>query len=406
MTQTCIIIGGSHAGGQVAAGLRSQGFEGDVIVLSDEAYLPYHRPPLSKDFLSGAKAEESLLIRPQAFYDKQNINVRLNCRVDSIQREAKTVTLTNGEVLSYNKLVLATGARARKIPFTGSELANVFYLRDMADVQAIKGAIGEGKHAVIVGGGYIGLETAASLRKLGLGVTLLEAMPRILQRVTSEQISNFYSRIHTEEGVDIRCDAQLSSIDGEASVSGVTLADGSKIDADLVIIGVGVIPNTELAEAIGLTIENGIAVNEFGQTNDPDIYAVGDCSYHYNPIYDRHIRLESVQNANDQGTTVAKAICGKQEAYNALPWFWSDQYDVKLQIVGLSQGFDEVLIRGDIENGRSFCAFYYGNGKLLAADCINNPREYMVLRRVLTQGLEVDRAKLLDSTIEPNQWLS
>ncbi len=406
MSNQCIIIGGSHAGGQVAAALRTQGFEGEVTMISNEAFLPYHRPPLSKDFLSGVKSEESLFIRPAAFYEKQNINVRLNTAVASIQRTDKTVTLSNGEVLAYDKLVLATGARARKIPFPGSELSNVFYLRDMADVQAIKGSISEGKHAVIVGGGYIGLETAASLRKLGVGVTLLEAMPRILQRVTSEQISNFYARIHSEEGVDIRCDAQLASIDGETNVKGVTLADGSQIDADLVIIGVGVIPNTELAEAAELTIENGIKVNEFGQTNDPDIYAVGDCSFHFNPIYDRFIRLESVQNANDQGTIVAKSICNKSEPYNALPWFWSDQYDVKLQIVGLSQGFDEVLIRGDIDNGRNFCAFYFGNGKLLAADCINQPKEYMVLRRVLTQGLEVDRDKLLDTSIEPNQWLS
>jgi 3-phenylpropionate/trans-cinnamate dioxygenase ferredoxin reductase subunit len=400
MTQHCIIIGASHAAAQLISSLRQEGWEGKISLIGDEPYLPYHRPPLSKAFFVGEKTEGELLIRAADFYDKNKVDLLLGSRVTNIDRDAKKITLEDGAEISYTKLALTTGARVRKIPFTGCELPGVFYMRDLNDVKQTHKFTGHGKSAVIIGGGYIGLETAASLRKIGMSVTVIEAMSRVLQRVTAPEVSAFYTRIHTEEGVDIRTEAGVDAIVGDKHAEGVRLADGSIVRADLVIIGVGVIPNIELAEAAGLTIDNGIAVDEFATTNDADIVAAGDCTNHYNPIYQRKLRLESVQNATDQAKIAAKSICGKPEAYSALPWFWSDQYDLKLQIAGLSQGFDEVIIRGDSEQGRSFAAFYFCEGRFIAVDAINRPKEFMMSKRALIAGQNVDPLKLPDESIE------
>jgi 3-phenylpropionate/trans-cinnamate dioxygenase ferredoxin reductase subunit len=400
MTQHCIIIGASHAAAQLISSLRQEGWEGKISLIGDEPYLPYHRPPLSKAFFVGEKTEGELLIRAADFYDKNKVDLLLGSRVTNIDRDAKKITLEDGAEISYTKLALTTGARVRKIPFTGCELPGVFYMRDLNDVKQTHKFTGRGKSAVIIGGGYIGLETAASLRKIGMSVTVIEAMSRVLQRVTAPEVSAFYTRIHTEEGVDIRTEAGVDAIVGDKHVEGVRLADGSIVRADLIIIGVGVIPNIELAEAAGLTIDNGIAVDEFATTNDADIVAAGDCTNHYNPIYQRKLRLESVQNATDQAKIAAKSICGKPEAYSALPWFWSDQYDLKLQIAGLSQGFDEVIIRGDSAQGRSFAAFYFCEGRFIAVDAINRPKEFMMSKRALTAGQNVDPLKLPDDSID------
>lgn len=400
MSEHCIIIGASHAAAQLVSSLRQEGWEGKISLIGDEPNLPYHRPPLSKAFFVGEKSEDELLIRAADFYEKNKVDLLLGSRVTKIDRDAKKITLEDGAEIPYTKLALTTGARVRKIPFTGSELAGVFYMRDLNDVKQTHKFTAPGKSAVIIGGGYIGLETAASLRKIGMKVTVIEAMSRVLQRVTAPEVSAFYTRVHTEEGVDIRTEAGVDAIVGEKHVEGVRLADGTTVPADLVIIGVGVIPNIELAEAAGITIDNGIAVNEFATTNDPDIVAAGDCTNHYNPIYDRKLRLESVQNATDQAKIAAKSICGKPEAYNALPWFWSDQYDLKLQIAGLSQGFDQVIIRGDSEQGRSFAAFYFSEGRFIAVDAINRPKEFMMSKRALTSGQIADPLKLADESIE------
>lgn len=400
MSEHCIIIGASHAAAQLVSSLRQEGWEGKISLIGDEPNLPYHRPPLSKAFFVGEKSEDELLIRAADFYEKNKVDLLLGSRVTKIDRDAKKITLEDGAEISYTKLALTTGARVRKIPFTGSELAGVFYMRDLNDVKQTHKFTAPGKSAVIIGGGYIGLETAASLRKIGMKVTVIEAMSRVLQRVTAPEVSAFYTRVHTEEGVDIRTEAGVDAIVGEKHVEGVRLADGTTVPADLVIIGVGVIPNIELAEAADITIDNGIAVNEFATTNDPDIVAAGDCTNHYNPIYDRKLRLESVQNATDQAKIAAKSICGKPEAYNALPWFWSDQYDLKLQIAGLSQGFDQVIIRGDSEQGRSFAAFYFSEGRFIAVDAINRPKEFMMSKRALTSGQIADPLKLADESIE------
>jgi 3-phenylpropionate/trans-cinnamate dioxygenase ferredoxin reductase subunit len=396
MTKTCLIIGASHAAAQTCISLRQGGWEGNITVIGDEEVLPYHRPPLSKDFLSGNKTIDEIVIRPASVYETANVEMKLGSHVDTIDRENKTVLTDKGETLGYDKLVLATGARIRRLTVPGEKLDGVFYLRDTRDVLAIKDRVADGKKAVIIGGGYIGLETAASLRKQGVDVTVLEAMSRILQRVTAPELSDFYRRVHTEEGVKILEDVIASEISETDSGLSVLTKCGQELDADIVIIGIGVVPNTELAEACGLEIGNGIIVNEFCQTDDPDIYAAGDVTWHYNPIYDRHIRLESVPNATEQAKTVANHINGKPLPYNSLPWFWSDQFDLKLQIAGLSNDYDDIIIRGDIDQGRSFAAFYFKGDKLLAVDAVNSPREFMMTKMVLTKGQALDKKLIAD----------
>lgn len=390
----CIIIGASHAGAQLCVSLRQGGWEGDITVIGDEPDLPYHRPPLSKDFLSGDKAIDDILLRPASVYENANVTMKLGTRVGAIDREAKTILTDDGETLSYDKLVLATGARVRHLPVPGNDLEGVFYLRDSNDVRAIKNNVEAGKRVVIIGGGYIGLETAASLRKQGMEVTVLEAMPRILQRVTAPELSTFYKRIHSEEGVTILEGVMASEIRQLGTALSVETSCEQSFDADMVIIGIGVIPNVELAKEAGLDVGNGIEVNEFCQTSDPDIYAAGDVTWHFNPIYEHHIRLESVPNATEQAKTVALHMNGKAKPYNSLPWFWSDQFDLKLQIAGLSGGYDDIVIRGDIEKGRSFAAFYFKGDKILAVDTVNSPREFMFTKMALTKGQSLDKTIL------------
>lgn len=406
MSQTCIIIGASHAAAQLAPSLRQEGWEGKIIVIGDEPYLPYHRPPLSKAFLAGDQTAEGLLIRKQPIYDKNDIEFKLGTRVENINRSHKNITLTNGEVLSYDKLALCTGSRVRTVSLPGVDLEGIHYLRDISDVEAIKGDVASGKSAVIVGGGYIGLETAASLKKQGMNVTVLEMAPRVLARVTAPELSEFYTRVHSDEGVTIKTGIAVSGFEGDGRVQRVACADGSSFDADLVVIGVGIVPNVELAEAAGLTVENGVVVDEFARTNDPDIVAAGDVTNHPNDLYGIRLRLESVPNATDQAKSAAASICGKDKVYRSLPWFWSDQYDLKLQIAGLSQGYDEVVIRGDKDAGRSFVAFYLKEGKLISADCVNRPQEFMISKKIISEGLPVDPARLADESIAPKELLA
>lgn len=396
MTSSCIIIGASHAAAQACVSLRQGGWEGQITVIGDEPDLPYHRPPLSKDFLSGDKEIDEILIRPPSVYENANIELKLGVRVGAINREDKTVLTDDGETLSYDKLILTTGARVRHLPVPGADFEGVYYLRDTQDVRAIKAAVAPKKKAVIIGGGYIGLETAASLRKQGMNVTVLEAMPRILQRVTAPIMSDFYKRIHTEEGVQILEGVMASEIQLSGDGLYVITACEKTLAADMVIIGIGVIPNTELAEMAGLDIGNGIEVNEFCQTSDADIYAAGDVTWHYNPIYKRHCRIESVPNATEQAKVVANHINGKLTPYNSLPWFWSDQFDLKLQIAGLSEGYDDIIIRGDNEDSRSFAAFYFKGDHFLAVDAVNSPREFMMSKMALTKGKSLDKAVLAD----------
>ncbi len=402
--QVCVIVGASHAGAQLALALRQEDWQGRIVLLGSEGHIPYHRPPLSKAVLAGEKELSAIYLRPEALYEKNQVEFKLGLSVTKIRRNHKTLELDNGEQLAYDKLALCLGSRVRKIPL-GEGLNGVCYLRNIADMEEIKKHIVAGKHAVIIGGGYIGLETASVLSKLGMKVTVLEMMQRVLQRVTSQEISAFYTRLHSENGVSIKTSAAVTVIEGAGQVESVGLADGSSIAADLVIIGVGIVPNVELAEAAGLTVENGIVVDELAQTNDADIVAAGDCTFHPNEIYDTQLRLESVQNANDQAKTAAASICGRQKPYRALPWFWSDQYELKLQIAGLNHGYDEVAIRGDIDKSYSFAVFYFRQGKLIAADCLARPKEFMVCKRIISEGLSVSVSTLVDESVLPKDFI-
>ncbi len=397
MSETFIIAGASHAAAMLAPSLRQQGWQGRIVVVGAEASIPYHRPPLSKDYLAGAKTLEEILIRPAKVYEKAEVEFILDTTVDVIDRTRKTVRLSNNETLPYDKLALTVGSKVRQVSLPGTDLDGVFYLRDLKDVERIQPFIEPGANAVIVGGGYIGLETAAALNKKGMNVTVLEMMERVLQRVTAPVMSNFFTRIHTEEGVNIRCGIGVSGFQGNGRVAKARCSDGSEFPADLVIIGVGILPNTALAEAAGLEVANGIMVNAQAQTSDPDIYAAGDCTNHHNPIYDRRLRLESVQNATDQARVVAGAACGKELSYNAVPWFWSDQYDLMLQIAGLSQGYDEIITRGDPAEGRSFAAFYLREDRVIAVDAVNKPQEFMFSKKLIPLRKTVDKKRLADA---------
>jgi 3-phenylpropionate/trans-cinnamate dioxygenase ferredoxin reductase subunit len=396
LSEACVVLGAGHAGAQLVASLRRHGWSGDIVLVGDEERLPYHRPPLSKQYLTGEKSADEILIRPAAAYEKLNVQLRLGARAESIDRARKTIVLANGDELRYDKLALAPGSRPRRIPLPGSDREGVYYLRHVGDVDRIRSHVGPQKRAVIIGGGYIGLEAAASLRGKGVAVTVLEALPRVMQRVTTARVSGFYSRAHAEQGVEVVLGACVEGIEAGAGVHAVTCANGQVHIADLVIIAVGIVPNTELAQASGLTVADGIVVDELARTSDPDIVAAGDCTLHHSAIYGRDVRLESVQNAHEQASVAAATLSGKNEAYRALPWFWSDQYDLKLQIAGLSHGHDEVVIRGDIERGNSFAAFYFGSGRLLAVDAVNRPQEFMFGKKVIAGGIDIDRARLAD----------
>ncbi|MDB4845060.1 NAD(P)/FAD-dependent oxidoreductase [Hellea sp.] len=400
MIRNCVIIGGSHAGSQFAISLRQGGWLGNITIIGEERDYPYHRPPLSKTFLSGEKKIEDILLRPAELYEKSRISIRLGERVKSIDRANKSVITNNNNIINYDKLVIATGARVRKIPVPGSETEGVYYLRNSDDVNKIKSRVIANDHAVIIGGGYIGLETAASLRKQGMKVTVIEAMARVLQRVTAPELSNFYKRIHDEEGVEIFEEVIATEFKKIDKKIHILTSCGKTFIGDMVIVGIGVIPNIELAESAGLAVKNGVEVNQFCQTSDPEIYAIGDVSWHYNEIYERFLRLESVPNATEQAKIAALHINEKPKAYNSLPWFWSDQYDLKLQIAGLSEGYNHIVIRGDIEKGRSFSAFYFKDNNLLAVDAVNSPREFMFTKMVLTKGQKLNKEILSNNSLD------
>jgi 3-phenylpropionate/trans-cinnamate dioxygenase ferredoxin reductase subunit len=395
----CVVIGASHAGAQVATRLRKLGWRGSIKLIGDEQHLPYHRPPLSKDYLKGVKTKESIILHAEATYVKFDVDLMLGQHVESIDRDKKTVELRTGEQIAYDKLVLAVGSRPRELLLPGAKLGGVHYLRDVDDVDRIRTEASRGGRAVVIGGGYIGLETAASLRHLGMDVTVVEALDRVLQRVTCEPVSRFFTRVHREEGVDIRVQEQVKAIHGDNVVTGVEFVGGDIIDASLVVIGIGIVPNTRLADEAGLVINNGIDVNQYAQTIDADIYAVGDCASFIHPRYDRHLRLESVQNANDHALVAVKSLCEQQVAYDAIPWFWSDQYDVKLQIAGLAEGADEVIVRGDPEAGRSMSILHLKGGSLLSVDAINKPRDFVFGKKLILEGAAFDTQKLADENV-------
>lgn len=393
-----IIIGGSHAGAQLCASLRQEGWAGEILLISDEPSLPYHRPPLSKTYLADKVSMTELLIRTPEFYEKQAVNIRC-ARVTAIDSVAHRVTLSDGSEIEYAKLALCTGARPRQLKIPGANLAGVYYLRTAGDIEAIKSQLGSTRRAVIIGGGYIGLETAASLRSLGIEVTILETAERVLQRVTATQVSDFYARVHREAGVRLHTLAAITAIVGSDLVEGVRCGNGEIFPADIVIIGIGVLPNTELAEAAGLEVSNGIIIDGHGRTSVPDIVAAGDCANYFSIHYERRVRLESVPNAGEHAKVAAATMCDKKREISGLPWFWSDQFDIKLQISGLNQGHNKVIIRGDHITGRSFSCFYFINDRMIAADCINRPQDFVFSKRIISDSLVIDASQLANEQI-------
>lgn len=381
-----IVIGAGQAGASLVAKLRGLGYDGPLTLIGEEPALPYQRPPLSKAYLLGEMEEDRLYLRPASFYDDQNITVRTDARVQSIDPVAKTVTLDT-EVLEYDRLALTTGSVALRLPAAiGGDLSGIYTVRTLADVDAMRPAFGEGKRALVVGGGYIGLEAAAVAAKFGVSVTLVEMADRILQRVAAPETSDYFRALHTSHGVDVREGAGLARLMGDGQVSGAVLTDGTEISVDFVIAGIGIRPADDLARAAGLTAENGISVDALGRTSDPSIWSAGDCACL--PYGDGRIRLESVQNAIDQAEAVAANMLGADIPYLPKPWFWSDQYDVKLQIAGLNTGYDTVVTRGDA--APSVSHWYYEGDTLLAVDAMNDPRAYMIGKRLIEAGKSPD----------------
>ena len=396
-----VIVGAGHGGAQAAVALRQNGFEGSILVIGREPEIPYERPPLSKEYLAREKTFERICIRPAQFWEDKGISMALGKEVAAIDPAAHSLTLSDGSSVSYGKLVWATGGDPRKLSCAGADLAGVFAVRTRADADGLMAALDAGaKTAVVIGGGYSGLEAAAVLTKLGVKVTLLEALPRVLARVAGEELSHFYEAEHRSHGVDLRTEAMLDHLIGEdGKVTGVAMADGTVLPADLVIVGIGIIPAIGPLLAAGAVVGNGVDVDEFCRTSLEDVYAIGDCAAHSNQFAQGAvIRLESVQNANDMAVVVAKHICGDSQPYKATPWFWSNQYDLKLQTVGLSSGHDATVLRGDPAT-RSFSVIYLRQGKVLALDCVNAMKDYVQGRKLVEAGAAIAPERLADAEV-------
>jgi 3-phenylpropionate/trans-cinnamate dioxygenase ferredoxin reductase component len=396
MTETVIIVGASHAGAQAIDSLRRDGFKGRIVLIGDEPYLPYQRPPLSKKYLLGELPLERLAIRAATFYEQHQVEVKLNTRVIAIEINSQLVKLSDGSDLHYDKLILCVGSRVRKLTCPGSELAGVHYVRTVDDIKRMQPELTPGKRMVVIGAGYIGLETAAAARKLGLEVIVLEMADRCLNRVTAPVVSEFYVRRHAQSGVRVVANTRVDALLGTQRVEAVQCADGTIIPADIVVVGIGIIAETELARAAGLKCGNGIVVDEHCRTSDPNIYAAGDCTDHPSVRYGDRVRLESVDNAVEQARVAAANICGKSIQHAHTPWFWSDQYEVKLQTAGLLQGHDKQVVRGDPTSGQ-FSVWYLKGDEVLAVDAINKPGDFMTGKRWIGERKHLDAAKLCDA---------
>ncbi len=395
-----VIVGGGQAGFQVAASLRMEGFEGPVTLLGDEPNIPYQRPPLSKGFMTGKQAIEGTALRPVAFYESHRIDLMTGAKVAEIDRVDRSLRLTSGRSLHYDSLVLAVGARNRLLPMKGAELEGIRYLRTDTEAVDIQQRLEHARNIVVIGGGFIGLELAAAARMLGKSVRVLELQPRLMPRVVSPILSDFYRDLHTTQGVEISLGVVLSEIVGyEGKVSEIVFSDGSRCPADLVLVGIGVVPNHELASGAGLNVSNGIVVDERLRTEDETVYAIGDCANHPNPFAGARVRIESVQNAVDQAKCIAAAIVGRSEAYCAVPWFWTDQFDIKLQMAGLSGGYSQVVTRGELES-RKFSVFYFRDDRLAAVDSINRPADHLAGRKLIGAGTAITPEQAADLNLD------
>ncbi|MBB4614701.1 NAD(P)/FAD-dependent oxidoreductase [Novosphingobium taihuense] len=396
-----IIVGAGHGGAQAAIALRQNGFEGRILVIGREPEIPYERPPLSKEYLAREKTFDRICIRPAQFWEDKQVEMKLGAEVVALDPAAHTVKLGDGSEIGYGKLIWATGGDPRRLSCMGAELVGVHAVRTKEDADRLMSELDAGaKRAVVIGGGYIGLEAAAVLTKFDVQVTLLEALPRVLARVAGEALSEFYQAEHRAHGVDLRTGAAMDCIEGDGTkVTGVRMQDGSVLPADIVIVGIGIIPCVGPLLVAGAAGGNGVDVDEFCRTSLPDVYAIGDCAAHANDFVDGAvIRLESVQNANDQATTAAKDICGAPVPYKATPWFWSNQYDLRLQTVGLSTGHDNAVLRGDPAT-RSFSVVYLKGGKVVALDCVNMVKDYVQGKKLVETRAQISPEQLADASV-------
>lgn len=403
MAAGVVIVGSGQAGFQTASSLRSEGYDGPIRLIGEETHVPYQRPPLSKAFVLGKQDQARLLLRPEKYYGDHQIDLLTGEQAISIDTAGRSVTLASGGKISYDTLVLALGARNRTLPASGADLAGVCYLRTLADAIELKQRIENAQNIAVIGGGFIGLEVAASARTLGKPVTVLEAFPRLMARVVAPVVSEFFRSAHATRGVEIKLDAQVQEIRGsKGKVESLRLADGSVIAADLVVVGIGVLPNLELACEAGLETASGpphgITVDELLRTRDPRIFAIGDCAEYLNSFAAARVRLESVQNAVDQAVCVARTIAGKPAPYHAVPWFWSDQFDLRLQMAGLPAGYDRIVVRGSPEAGK-FSVFYYNAGRLCAVDSINSPIDHLAARKMIAAGLSPSPEEAADLSV-------
>jgi 3-phenylpropionate/trans-cinnamate dioxygenase ferredoxin reductase subunit len=400
-----VIVGGGHGGAQAAIALRQGKFAGTIAIVGDEPELPYERPPLSKEYLAGDKTFDRILIRQPLFWEERDIAMLRGQRVVSVDPAAHQVTTADGATIGYGSLIWATGGAARRLSCEGHDLTGVHTVRTRADADRMIAELPGVTNAVVIGGGFIGLEAAAVLAKFGKQVTLLEALDRVMARVAGPALSQFYEGEHRAHGVDVRLGVAVNGILGEDKVTGIRLADGSVVPADLVVVGIGIVPAVEPLLAAGAAGGNGVRVDNQCRTSLPDIYAVGDCALHANRFADgAEVRLESVQNATDQATVAAKAILGEDATYSAVPWFWSNQYDLKLQTIGLSIGYDQAIVRGD-PAARSFSVVHLKQGRVIALDCVNATKDYVQGRKLVETGAVIDPARLADDSVPLKEML-
>jgi 3-phenylpropionate/trans-cinnamate dioxygenase ferredoxin reductase subunit len=402
--ETVVIIGAGHGAAQAVQSLRQKKFEGHIILIGDEPYIPYHRPPLSKKFLEGGMTIERLYIKPDKFYENKSIEKRLGCRVTEINPSEKYVLIEGGEKIFFDHLIIATGSHLRKLTMQGAELKQVHYVQKISDVLEIQKNFEGVKDILVIGGGYIGLEIAAICRKCDKNVQLIHRSERLLSRVVAPEMSGFYHKVHEEEGVKITLNCQIVKIEEEGGRLKVTTTKGQEIVTDMIIAGIGVVPATQLAVTAGLKCDDGIYVDQYCRTSAADIYAIGDCTNHYNPLYNKRLRLESVPNAQGQAKVAAAMITGDEIIYDEIPWFWSDQYDMKLQIAGLSDGYDQIILRGNQEK-RAFAAFYLKDNILIAVDAVNSAGEFMAGKKLIMSRAVLDVKKLSDKSISMKEFL-
>ena len=397
--RTHVIVGAGHAGGRAAQAMRQYGFEGEILLIGEEPHVPYERPPLSKDLIVTDAGLEKVRLHDAAWYAENRIELIAAKAATAIDAAAKTVGLADGQTIGFDRLMLTTGARVRRLPVPGAGLDGVFYLRTIEDSAAIRAQIAAGTEVAVIGGGFIGLEIAGSAAKRGARVTVLEAADRLMGRSLAPEVADWFARMHRDRGVDLRLGVSVAAIEGGRSATGVRLGDGAVVPATVVVIGIGILPNVEIARTAGLAVDNGIVVDDRGRTSHPDIRAAGDVANQPNAFAGRRLRLESYQNAQDQAAAVARNLCGADEAYEDSLWVWSDQHDVNLQMTGAPEAWDSLLWRGDPDEGR-FTVFYMAGGRIVAVNTVNNGREMRPARMLMESGKVVDPATLADTSVK------